>query len=319
MDDEVNHYIVLGLPSGEEGIKLSEKEITKAYRKKALELHPDKRRDNHNAHSDIQQLNASYAILKDETARKPFDEQDLKRQAQWDSKRQKLMSDLEARERAAFASDSATKAREEEEERIFKKFKDEVARIRATHANKVGSGLNKEKVLKVSWERIGEDYSAESLRELFEKFGEVEDVLIKSSKKRVNALIVMATKDDMVSAARNVYGNLSNPLRVLPLQPSIAIFPSTQRSVEPAGPKLTSHFGAGFEDLVLKKVQKQTKNKGALTSTCFRKGAIFRAAAAAISLSVEQSLNSRRRHKFLSEAQATMEVGKILGLNCEGE
>lgn len=211
MDDEVNHYIVLGLPSSEEGIKLSEKEITKAYRKKALELHPDKRRDNHNAHSDIQQLNASYAILKDERARKSFDDlvqikhekiryqvqQDLKRQAQWDLKRQKLMSDLEARERAAFASDSATKAREEEEERIFKKFKDEVARIRATHANKVGSGLNKEKVLKVSWERIGEDYSAESLRELFEKFGEVEDAVIKSLKKRVNALIVMATKDDM--------------------------------------------------------------------------------------------------------------------------
>ncbi|KAL7218605.1 hypothetical protein ACSBR2_011801 [Camellia fascicularis] len=269
MDDEVNHYIVLGLPSGEEGTKLSEKEITKAYRKKALELHPDKRRDNHNAHSDIQQLNASYAILKDERARKSFDDlrikhekihyqvqQDSKRQAQWDSKRQKLMSDLEARERAAFASDSATKAWEEEEERICKKFKEEVARIRATNANKVGSGLDKEKVLKVSWERIGEDYSAESLRELFEKFGEVEDVVIKSSKKRGNALLVMATKDAMVSAARNVYGNLSNPLRVLPLQPSIAIFPSTQRSVEPAGPKLTNHFGAGFEDLVLKKVQK---------------------------------------------------------------
>ncbi|CAL5390958.1 unnamed protein product [Camellia sinensis] len=223
MDDEVNHYIVLGLPSGEEGIKLSEKGITKAYRKKALELHPDKRRDNHNAHSDIQLLNASYAILKDERARKSFDDLlrikhekihfqvqlDLKRQAQWDSKRQKLMSDLEARERAAFASDSATKAWEEEEERIFKKFKDE------------------ERVLKLSWERIGEDYSAESLRELFEKFGEVEDVVIKSSKKRVNALILVATKDDMVSAARNVYGNLLNPLCVLPLQPSIAIFPSS--------------------------------------------------------------------------------------------
>ncbi|THG08784.1 hypothetical protein TEA_016933 [Camellia sinensis var. sinensis] len=226
MDDEVNHYIVLGLPSGEEGIKLSEKEITKAYRKKALELHPDKRRDNHNAHSDIQQLNASYAILKDERARKSFDDLlrikhekihfqvqlDLKRQAQWDSKRQKLMSDLEARERVAFASDSATKAREEEEERIFKKFKDE--------------------------------------------FGEVEDVVIKSSKKRVNALIVVATKDDMVSAARNVYGNLSNPLCVLPLQPSIAIFPSSQRSVEPASPKLTSHFGAGFEDFSVEESSK---------------------------------------------------------------
>ncbi|KAI8005608.1 hypothetical protein LOK49_LG07G00614 [Camellia lanceoleosa] len=48
-------------------------------------------------------------------------------------------------------------------------------------------------------------------------------------------------------------------------------------------------------------------------------GAIFRAAAAAISLSVEHSLNTRRRNKLLNEAQATMEVGKILGLDFEGK
>ncbi|THG06293.1 hypothetical protein TEA_022220 [Camellia sinensis var. sinensis] len=52
---------------------------------------------------------------------------------------------------------------------------------------------------------------------------------------------------------------------------------------------------------------------------CFRQGAIFRAAAAAISMSVEQSLNTRRTNKLLNEAQATMEVGKILGLDFEGK
>lgn len=49
---------------------------------------------------------------------------------------------------------------------------------------------------------------------------------------------------------------ISQILCVLPLQPSIATFPSTKRNVEPDGPKLSNHFSAGFKDLVLKKVQK---------------------------------------------------------------
>ncbi|CAK9186017.1 unnamed protein product [Ilex paraguariensis] len=60
MDIEVDHYAVLGLPSGEEGFKLSEKEISKAYRLKALELHPDKRPDDPNADANFQKLKTSY-------------------------------------------------------------------------------------------------------------------------------------------------------------------------------------------------------------------------------------------------------------------
>ncbi|KAG7974091.1 hypothetical protein I3843_06G029900 [Carya illinoinensis] len=39
--------------------------------------------------------------------------------------------------------------------------------------------VDKEKVLQVSWEKIGEDNPTEGLRELFSKFVEVEDVVIK--------------------------------------------------------------------------------------------------------------------------------------------
>ncbi|KAK1567314.1 hypothetical protein Q3G72_010748 [Acer saccharum] len=42
MDVDVNHCKVLGLPSGVEGAKLTEKEISKAYKLRALKLHPDK-------------------------------------------------------------------------------------------------------------------------------------------------------------------------------------------------------------------------------------------------------------------------------------
>lgn len=296
MDVDVDHYVVLGLPSGEEGAKLSVDDIRKLYRSKALELHPDKRPGDKQALADFQKLQSSYEILKDEKARKLFDDllrvkrEQQRRKEELDSKRgskrRKMVSDLEERERAAFAPDPDVKAREDEE-RIARKLREEIARIRAMHTNKgvnVGSNMrkesagvgkesmssagaatvNKEKVLKVSWEKVGKDYTAEELRELFSKFGEVEDVVIKSSKKKGSALVVMATKDGAVAATGTVSGHLSNPLLVLPLQPPIVaetpIVPP--ESAEPD--KLNNLVGAGyaaFEDSVLMKLRKAAEKQ----------------------------------------------------------
>ncbi|KAH0758949.1 hypothetical protein KY290_022442 [Solanum tuberosum] len=77
---EVDHYVVLDLPSGEQGAKLSQQEISKAYRKKALELHPDKRPDDPNAHENFRKLKTSYDFLKDEKNRKLFDSTRLRYQ-----------------------------------------------------------------------------------------------------------------------------------------------------------------------------------------------------------------------------------------------
>ncbi|KAJ7967126.1 DnaJ-like subfamily C member 17 [Quillaja saponaria] len=292
MDADTDHYHVLGLPSGEEGAKLTEKHISKAYKLKALELHPDKRPDDPDAHANFQKLKTSYEILKDEKARKLFDDllrvkrEQHRRQSERDVKRRKMVSDLEEKERAAFAPDPYSKEREEEE-RIARQLKEEIARIRAMHTNKRaptmsdlkkestgagkeskgngGFGVDKEKVLKVSWEKVGEQYSAEKLRELFSKFGEVEDVLIKDhkSKKKGSALVVMATKDGAVAATRNVCGYLSNPLLVLPLQPAVAAdFADARNPVEPD--KVDNLVGAGykaFEDSVLKKLQKAAEKQ----------------------------------------------------------
>ncbi|KAL8540052.1 hypothetical protein ACS0TY_001590 [Phlomoides rotata] len=286
MDAEVDHYDVLGLPSGEEGSRLSEQEINKAYRSKARELHPDKRPDDPNAHANFLKLQTSYSVLKDEKARKLFDDllrvkrEKIHRQGQHDSKRRKMMSDLEERERSAFAVDPSTKA-QQEEERIARQLKAEIARIRAMHAKNKSpgatpfeqdkparekdsgdsgaNGLDKGKVLKVSWEKIGEDYTAQRLREIFEEFGDVEDVVIKSSKKKGSALVVMASKDDAVAATGNVLGNLSNPLLVLPLQPASSPVVSTAEKNEPDRPKLSNLVGAGyqaFENSVLEKMKK---------------------------------------------------------------
>ncbi|XP_062010106.1 uncharacterized protein LOC133726555 [Rosa rugosa] len=74
-------------------------------------------------------------------ARKLFDELlRVKRQQQHhhlerDTKQQRMVSDLEARERDAFAPDPAATEREEEE-RLFRKLAEKVSRIRPMHASK---------------------------------------------------------------------------------------------------------------------------------------------------------------------------------------
>ncbi|XP_061364972.1 uncharacterized protein LOC133308369 [Gastrolobium bilobum] len=297
MDAEIDHYVVLGLPSGEEGSKLTEKEIVKAYKSKAFELHPDKRPDDPNAASDFQQLQTSYGILRDDKARKLFDDHlrvkrdHQRRLSQRDGKRRKMVSDLEQRERDASAPDPSVKEREKEA-RISRQFKEEIAMIRAMHAKKVqvpdasatkkeregasggggiGIGLNKENVLKVSWEKFGEDYSSDKLRELFSKFGEVEDVVMKVGKKRGSALVVMATREGAVAATGSVIGHLANPLLVLPLKPAMpadsfkpAMPADSHKPAMPAdssgAPKSLEEFQA-FEDYVLTKLQKAAEKQ----------------------------------------------------------
>ncbi|WMV23751.1 hypothetical protein MTR67_017136 [Solanum verrucosum] len=219
MDIEVDHYSALDLPSGEEGAKLSEIDISKAYRKKALELHPDKRLDDPiNAHLNFQKLKASYDILKDDKKRKLFDEmiqlqqqQQQHQQQQEDSKRRKMMS---------FVPD-INLARLEEEERIAIKLLGEIARIREILLSKKESSemcVDKEKVLKVSWSKSGgEDYTCQRLRELFSNFGEVEHVIMGSSsknKKRSYALVEMLSKAD---AAKAVSSSGITGLLIVPL------------------------------------------------------------------------------------------------------
>lgn len=282
MEPEVDHYRMLGLPSGEEGVKLTDKEISKAYKLKALVLHPDKRPDDPNAHANFQKLKSSYEILKDENARKLFDDllrvrrERKRRDRQFEAKRQRMVSDLERRERESFDP----MATDEEEEMISRKLKEEMARILAMHskskmpqANEEANGrgtapgvaLDKSKVLKVTWEKGVGDYTAARLREEFEKFGPVEDVVIKSSKKKGSALVVMASKEAAAAATGTVCGDISNPLLVLPLQPA-TLNPSVraQEPVEPDGAPISNLVGAGyqaFENSILDKLTKAAQKQ----------------------------------------------------------
>ncbi|WCJ21720.1 DNAJ heat shock N-terminal domain-containing protein [Euphorbia peplus] len=115
---------------------------------------------------------------------------------------------------------------------------------------------DREKIFEVSREKGGEDYTAESLKELFSKFGEVEDILIASSRKKCSALIQMATKEATVAATRNVYSHLSISLLVLPVKQAAATV-----SIHPAreSDRLDNLGGSdytAYENSVLEKIQK---------------------------------------------------------------
>ncbi|XP_048232869.1 dnaJ homolog subfamily C member 4-like [Ricinus communis] len=68
----MNHYSVLGLASFA-GFDLTEEEISKAFKRMALRLHPDKHPGNLQAHFKFQKLLSSCDILENPISRKEFD------------------------------------------------------------------------------------------------------------------------------------------------------------------------------------------------------------------------------------------------------
>ena len=68
MQSKQDYYKLLGIsPSA------STKEITKAYRKMSLEIHPDKNHVSRESTKKMQKLNEVYAILSDPTKRREYD------------------------------------------------------------------------------------------------------------------------------------------------------------------------------------------------------------------------------------------------------
>ncbi|KAJ3689775.1 hypothetical protein LUZ61_018939 [Rhynchospora tenuis] len=288
--DEVDHYKVLDLPSGEEGSRLTADQIEKAYKTQSRLRHPDKRPDDPNATADFQLLRASYDVLRDEQSRRAFDatlrarrEKEVRDSAR-DGKRRKMAADLEERERAAergedLGADELEKRREKSVAKELKRELDDFLNRNVRRSEPAAGSAsastsrgekhdsseeksNKERILKVSWERNLGEYSATRLREIFQKFGEVEDVVIrtKKSKSKGTALVVMSSRDAVMAATRSMCGDVSNPLLVLPLQtssdgPDGFSVPFAEANDEP---RINKIVGAGFSDYeasILKKLQ----------------------------------------------------------------
>ena len=79
-------------------------DIEKAYRKRALKLHPDKNPNNPNATQSFLQLQQALEILLDDSARQAYDnvlkarKANELRNSKLDEKRKRLKQELEARE-----------------------------------------------------------------------------------------------------------------------------------------------------------------------------------------------------------------------------
>ncbi|KAG0488518.1 hypothetical protein HPP92_007329 [Vanilla planifolia] len=286
-ETDVDHYAVLGLPSGEEGSKLTVKEIEKAYRNQSRLRHPDKRPDDPNATADFQLLTSSFEVLKNEDTRRILDaklrsrRELLIRDSFLDAKRRKMTTDLEDRERAAAAAmDPAEEVRRKERMKADE-LKREIAEFQTRRSKKdshpvvgqenkkekLGTNLDKQRILKVSWEISVGEYGAAKLREIFERFGTVEDVVIRSkiSKKKASAIVVMASREAAVRATQSMSGDIGNPLLVLLLDPISAGFSSASGDLNGSVyPKLSEVVGAGFQDYeasIMKKLQKANEKK----------------------------------------------------------
>ena len=136
----LEHYKLLDLDPSSEGV-LDEAVIKKAYRKKALELHPDKNRDNPNAEALFDAVKKASEALLDSALRAEFASKLAARAAasarfkEQDEARRKLREALEARERAAAASGGAAakpKAvdKAEEPRTAASEMQREIARLR---------------------------------------------------------------------------------------------------------------------------------------------------------------------------------------------
>ncbi|CAM0870566.1 unnamed protein product [Alopecurus aequalis] len=289
--DDVDHYEVLRLPSGEAGAALSVEQIEKAYRAQSRVRHPDKRPDDPGATADFQALASSYKLLRDEPLRRQFDarlrgrREAAARAAATGVKRRKAVSDLEERERASAAGggvalDPAKLARRHDERKIA----DIKRELEAFHARKSGAagsastsahGDNKGgtsdngtktdrgKALKVSWEGGADYYTAAKLDEIFKQFGEVEDIVImaKKSRSKGSAVVVMASKEAARTALKNhsVYNVFPVPLRVAPVEEAGPAF-----ATPTSEPRVSNIAGTGFSDMeasVFRKLQEAQKRK----------------------------------------------------------
>ncbi|XP_029807861.1 dnaJ homolog subfamily C member 17 isoform X3 [Suricata suricatta] len=178
---QMDLYALLGIEE-----KAADKEVKKAYRQKALSCHPDKNPDNPRAAELFHQLSQALEVLTDAAARIERLREEGSRQLE---EQQRLIQE---------------QIRQEREQRL-----------RGKAENPEGRGTPK---LKLKWKCKKEDeskggYSRDVLLQLFQKYGEVLNLVL-SSKKAGTAVVEFATVKAAELAVQNEVGLLDNPLKI---------------------------------------------------------------------------------------------------------
>ncbi|KAG8188551.1 hypothetical protein JTE90_007159 [Oedothorax gibbosus] len=268
-------------------IDAQEKEVKKAYRKKALSCHPDKNPDNPKAAELFQQLSKALEILSDKAARTAYDKVLNARKAtqvrhrELDSKRKKLKEDLEAKEKAAEEERLSTTNLEKEIERLrregSKLLEEENERIRQQIEKEKKGGVNSTEAnilprLKVKWKSHKTDetnggYNQNILESIFLKYGHV--MCLVSSKKNGSAILEFTTPESAQLAFESEKGNPENPLTLSwisgqPELPHNSRFSNNQPTFKGPAPepaKDSALTSRDYESLVLMKMRQAEERK----------------------------------------------------------
>ncbi|XP_065338670.1 dnaJ homolog subfamily C member 17 [Cloeon dipterum] len=253
-------------------------EIKKAYRKAALQCHPDKNPDNPNAAKQFIQLASILKLLLDPASRKTYDSlrkarlQAKLRVERQDSKRRKLREDLERRERES-ASNKYDRRTEEE------RLKAEIERLRkenARHLEEEVAAMQKKLLeeieeeakraatessiyrIKLKWKKSNPSYNQETLTELFSKFGPLSAIVV--SKKGGSALLEYSDIHIARLSAQHAAGMPGNPLEVNPIGWSLQ-----EPIPEPVADEMDDD---DYEELVFKKMRAAQAYQSQNSSTC---------------------------------------------------
>ncbi|CAG9764777.1 unnamed protein product [Ceutorhynchus assimilis] len=211
-------------------------DIKKAYRKKALQCHPDKNPDDPQAAKKFHQLSKILELLIDDAARAAYDkvlngrkEAEL-RHKELDGKRRKLKEDLEARERLAGTGQSQQRKSEaqklrEEIERLRKEGSKQVEEEVESVLRTINEQKNKSDTqwdsangrIKIKWTAEKKDpnnggYTQEMLHRFLSKYGEIQGLVI-SPKKKGSALVEFKEQRAAEMAVDFEIGLSENPLK----------------------------------------------------------------------------------------------------------
>ncbi|CAB4002024.1 dnaJ homolog subfamily C member 17-like [Paramuricea clavata] len=293
MADGKTYYELLGVDRN-----ASEKEITKAYRKKALKCHPDKNPDNPNAAELFHKLSKAFEVIGNPKAKAAYDatlkakERARLRVKAFDSKRKKFKEDLEDREKSSqddYVKDEVlVKNLEQEIERLREEglkilqreqelIKQQIEEERKRTEASVGTeDFNFTPKLKIRWKCQKNDntnggYSSELLHSMFRKYGEIENLLV-SSKKAGSAIIEFKDLKSAEMAVENERGNPANPLRITWLEGAAPKLTHDERHDSssakvdtPINVTSTSEnnlvSGRDFESLVMRKLRQAEERK----------------------------------------------------------
>lgn len=251
-----------------------------------MACHPDKNPDNPKAAELFHELASALEILTDESARAAYDrvlnakKAAALRHAELDSKRRKLIEDLERREKEASSQQkarrtgySAEKSPEEQLKEEMERLRKEGSRLLEEEQEMMRKQLAEERLkmqdsssrwdssqhrIKIKWKADKTDdtnggYNETNLRNYLKKYGDIV-ALIVSGKKKGSGVVEFKTQDAAEMAVDYEKGNMDNPLTL----EWIGNAPKNNRR---AGNGSTTITDTDFESLVLRQMRQAEERK----------------------------------------------------------